>query len=242
VIGRTTWRPTKSSADDRPLQAREREPTRRCVAGPARAPAEEAVTRAWKRACRRDRGARRELPRFDHVIGAPCSCPQPGESWVRPRAPFRFHAVRDRELRTAIEADGERSVAGSQLSAIRASGGGNRSRGARARFTAFWAGPAATAWLAAMAPSDQVEALQRPDGIGSARRCAQPGSAVLRDVGALPRVNLGNAGITPTRHAEGLRAREAASRRSDVVVENSHRACSSVRLATTSWRGIRPTR
>ena len=33
-------------------------------------------------------------------------------------------------------------------------------------FTAFWAGPAATAWLAAMgAHVIKVEAVQRPDGI-----------------------------------------------------------------------------
>ena len=31
---------------------------------------------------------------------------QPGESWIRPRAPFRFHGVADRELAAPGEADG----------------------------------------------------------------------------------------------------------------------------------------
>ena len=47
---------------------------------------------------RDDRRQRRRAPRFDHVIERDVLVRQPGESWIRPRAPFRFHGVPDREL------------------------------------------------------------------------------------------------------------------------------------------------
>ena len=68
-------------------------------AGPARTP----PRRSWPRACEArvpativGNGA--ELPAFDHVIERDVFVPQPGEPWMRPRAPFRFHGVPDREL------------------------------------------------------------------------------------------------------------------------------------------------
>ena len=45
-----------------------------------------------------------ELPRFEHVIEREVLVRQPGESWIRPRAPFRFHGVPDRELVAPAEA------------------------------------------------------------------------------------------------------------------------------------------
>ena len=53
-----------------------------------------------------------ELPRFDHVIERDVLVRQPGETWLRPRAPFRFHGVPDRELVEPTEADASRGVAG----------------------------------------------------------------------------------------------------------------------------------
>ena len=56
-------------------------------------------------------------------------------------------------------------------------------------FTAFWAGPFATAWLAALgADVIKVEAVQRPDGIRfSAAVRPRDDRTVLREVGAVPR-------------------------------------------------------
>ena len=39
-----------------------------------------------------------ELPRFDHLVEREVFVAQPGASWIRPRAPFRFHGVPDRPL------------------------------------------------------------------------------------------------------------------------------------------------
>ena len=40
-----------------------------------------------------------ELPRFEQLVARDVFVPQPGETWIRPRAPFRFHGVPDRALR-----------------------------------------------------------------------------------------------------------------------------------------------
>src|SRR4051794_39689284 len=40
-----------------------------------------------------------ELPRNEQLAARGVFVRQPGESWIRPRAPFRFHGVPDRELR-----------------------------------------------------------------------------------------------------------------------------------------------
>ena len=39
-----------------------------------------------------------ELPRFEQLVARDVFVQQPGEAWVRPRAPFRFHGVPDRAL------------------------------------------------------------------------------------------------------------------------------------------------
>ena len=39
-----------------------------------------------------------ELPRNEQLAARDVFVRQPGESWIRPRAPFRFHGVADREL------------------------------------------------------------------------------------------------------------------------------------------------
>ena len=39
-----------------------------------------------------------ELPRFEQLVARDVFVPQPDETWIRPRAPFRFHGVPDRAL------------------------------------------------------------------------------------------------------------------------------------------------
>ncbi len=45
-----------------------------------------------------------ELPRFEQLAARDVFVRQPGEDWIRPRAPFRFHGVADRELVAVDEA------------------------------------------------------------------------------------------------------------------------------------------
>jgi crotonobetainyl-CoA:carnitine CoA-transferase CaiB-like acyl-CoA transferase len=164
-----------------------------------------------------------ELPRFDHVIEREVLVRQPGESWVRPRAPIRFHGVPDRELRAPAEAGpdpwtatergvapgavGERPLAGVKI----------------LDFTAFWAGPAATAWLAAMgADVIKVEAAQRPDGIRFSAMVRPGQDPQFYEMSALfHAVNLGKRGITlDLGQPDGLALAKQLVARCDVVVEN----------------------
>ena len=165
-----------------------------------------------------------ELPRFDHVIARDVLVRQPGEDWVRPRAPFRFHGVADRELappggrvdatpwpvRTRspdAEAVGDRPLAGVKV----------------LDFTAFWAGPAATAWLCAMgADVIKVEAVQRPDGIRFSAAVRPRDDPQFYEKSALFHAsNLGKRGITlDLGHPDGLDIAKRLVERCDVVVEN----------------------
>lgn len=165
-----------------------------------------------------------ELPRFDHVIERDVLVRQPGETWIRPRAPFRFHGVGDRELVSPAETDeaeawrrhprvahpdaiGERPLAGVKV----------------LDFTAFWAGPAATAWLAAMgADVIKVEAVQRPDGIRFSAAVRPSQNPMFYEMSALFHAsNLGKRGITlDLGQPEGLELARRLVGRSDVVVEN----------------------
>src|SRR4051794_4377740 len=112
-----------------------------------------------------------ELPQFDHLQARQVFVPQPGEAWIRPRAPFRFHAVADRALaapRPAIDAVDAWPVQPRARASDASDAPGERPlAGVKVLdFTAFWAGPFATAWLCAMgAEVIKVEAAQRPDGI-----------------------------------------------------------------------------
>ena len=79
----------------------------------------------------------------------------PGATFVRPRAPFRFHGITDRPLEPAPAAAADRAPAWSPRIADPAAAAdaiGDRPLvGVRVLdFTAFWSGPFATAWLAAM--------------------------------------------------------------------------------------------
>ena len=158
---------------------------------------------------RRDRGRvrRRRVSRSRSSATARCSrssstcatrdvfVAQPGESWVRPRAPFRFHGVADRALgprpREADRADGVVAVRPRREPRRRlAPSASVRSRAcASLDFTAFWAGPV----------RDRVargDGRRRDQGrVGAAARrhpvqrrgAPDAGPAVLREVGAVPR-------------------------------------------------------
>ena len=112
-------------------------------------------------------------------------------------------------------------------------------------FTAFWAGPAATAWLAAMgADVIKVEAVQRPDGIRFSAAVRPNQDPKFYEMSALFHAsNLGKRGITlDLGQPDGLDARPAArSRAADVVVENfTPRVLERFGLDYDAVRAVRP--
>ena len=163
-----------------------------------------------------------------------------------PRAPFRFHGVPDREL--AAPARGRPAPAWpARARAAEPGAVGERPLAGVTvlDFTAFWAGPAATAWLAAMgADVIKVEAVQRPDGIRfSAAVRPEPGPAVLREVGAVPRVEPRQARASRSISANptASSSRSGSSRACDVVVENfTPRVLEQFGLDYDVVRAIRP--
>jgi crotonobetainyl-CoA:carnitine CoA-transferase CaiB-like acyl-CoA transferase len=165
-----------------------------------------------------------ELPRFDHLQERQVFVRQPGREWLRPRAPFRFHALGDRPLAPPGPADapwGTRDRAGApDPGAV----GERPFAGLRVLdFTAFWAGPFATAWFAAMgAEVVKVEAVQRPDGIRfSAAVRPRDDPQFYEKSGLFHASNLDKRGITlDLGHPDGLAIARRLVERSDVVVEN----------------------
>ena len=165
-----------------------------------------------------------ELPQFDHVIARDVLVRQPGEAWIRPRAPFRFHGVADRELVAPGEADRARAWPARARVATPDAMGERPLAGVKVLdFTAFWAGPAATAWLCAMgADVVKVEAVQRPDGIRFSAAVRPSQDPKFYEMSALFHAsNLGKRGITlDLGQPEGLDLARQLIANADVVVEN----------------------
>ncbi|MGO9874144.1 MAG: CoA transferase [Acidimicrobiia bacterium] len=186
-----------------------------------------------------------ELPRFDHVIERDVLVRQPGEAWIRPRAPFRFHGVGDRELVSPAEAnDAHAWQAHTRIAHPDAPGERPLSGVKVLDFTAFWAGPAATAWLAAMgADVIKVEAVQRPDGIRFSAAVRPSQNPMFYEMSALFHAsNLGKRGITlDLGQSEGLELARRLVGRFDVVVENfTPRVLENFGLDYDAVRAVRP--
>lgn len=168
-----------------------------------------------------------ELPRNEQLAARNVFVQQPGESWIRPRAPFRFHGVADRELAppvpaaTADEWSGSGSAA---RSGVHPAPGARPLAGIRVLdFTAFWAGPFATAWLSSMgADVVKVEAVQRPDGIRFSAMVRPHDDPQFYEKSALFHAcNLGKRAITlDLGHPDGLALAQRLVERSDVIAEN----------------------
>ena len=111
-------------------------------------------------------------------------------------------------------------------------------------FTAFWAGPFATAWLAALgADVIKVEAVQRPDGIRfSAGVRPRDDPRFYEKSGLFHAVNLGKRGITlDLGHPDGLACAEQLIAHADVVVENfTPRVLEQFGLDYETVRALRP--
>jgi crotonobetainyl-CoA:carnitine CoA-transferase CaiB-like acyl-CoA transferase len=162
-----------------------------------------------------------ELPRNEQLVARNVFVKQPGASWIRPRAPFRFHAVADRPLApTAAAGD----PWGAPRERVQTGAGPRPLEGLRVLdFTAFWAGPHATAWLCAMgADVIKVEAVQRPDGIRFSAAVRPHEDPQFYEKSALFHFcNLGKRGITlDLSHPDGLALAKQLVERSDIVAEN----------------------
>jgi len=196
-------------------------------------------------------GTGETVPQFDHFVARGAFVQHPGASFMQPRPPYRLsdaalrplgpapklgeHACVWESLDTRPEETGatwaERSWrAGLETHPITPSSGpssGPRIEGPLAGlrvidFTAFWAGPFATHYLAAMgADVIKVESIQRPDGMRF-QSVRPPMDPQWWEWGALfQQVNLGKRGITLdlTRPA-GLALMKRLLTLSDIAVEN----------------------
>ena len=111
-------------------------------------------------------------------------------------------------------------------------------------FTAFWAGPVSTAWLAAMgADVIKVEAIQRPDGIRFSAALRPDQDPLFYEKSVLFHAsNLGKRGITlDLGHPDGLDIVKRLVARADVIVENfTPRVLEQFGLDYEVARAIRP--
>jgi crotonobetainyl-CoA:carnitine CoA-transferase CaiB-like acyl-CoA transferase len=191
------------------------------------------------------------LPTFPQMRERDAFVRQPGRDWIRPRAPFRFSAVTDRELTPAPHLD-EHSADRVWSSPTKDEevpsvvGGDDRPlAGLKVLdFTAFWSGPCATAWFVAMgADVVKVESIQRPDGIRfSASVRPSEDDRYYEMSGLFHAVNLGKKGITlDLGNPEGLAAAKRLIERCDIVAENfTPRVMDSFGLSYDEVRAIRP--
>ena len=188
------------------------------------------------------------LPQFEQLRVRDVFVAQPGAAFVRPRAPFRFHAIADRVLEPAPPAADPAAtpwIARAEGDRSSLPPGARPLEGLRVLdFTAFWSGPFATAWLAAMgADVVKVESVQRPDGIrfSAAVRPAQD-SQYFEKSALFHSANLSKRGITLDLSQE--EGRELARRliaECDVVTENfTPRVLDDFGLSYEAVRAIRP--
>jgi crotonobetainyl-CoA:carnitine CoA-transferase CaiB-like acyl-CoA transferase len=190
------------------------------------------------------------LPTFEQLRSRAVFVPQPGAAFVRPRAPFRFHGVADRVLEPAPEgADASTppwdARAGARAAASDAAAGARPLAGIRVLdFTAFWSGPFATAWLAAMgADVIKVESVQRPDGIRFSAAVRPSRDAAYFEKSALfHAANLSKRGITlDLSNSEGRELARRLIEGCDVVTENfTPRVLDDFGFSYDEVRAIRP--
>ncbi len=190
-----------------------------------------------------------ELPKVPQLVERDVYVEQPGRAWPRPRAPFRFHGVPDRELSPAPATPGCETSAPEwehkPHNPARGGGGTLPFAGIRILdFTAFWAGPVATAWFAALgADVIKVESVQRPDGIRftAAVRPAQHAQFYEQSY-VFAAMNLNKRGITlDLSQPEGVEIARRLVERCDVVAENfTPRVLDGFGLGYDALRAINP--
>ncbi len=198
-------------------------------------------------------GNGRLLLEWEHLRGREVYVPQPGRDHLRPRAPFRMHGVADRVMAPAPGMHEHESAepwprrSGAPQAGRRAEGpaiGPRPFEGLKVLdLTAFWAGPFATAWLAAMgADVIKVESVQRPDGMRLAGSTRHGKPEALECSPLFHASNLNKRGITlDLSRPEGVELFEALVARCDVVCENfTPRVVDEWGLGYDTLRALRP--
>jgi crotonobetainyl-CoA:carnitine CoA-transferase CaiB-like acyl-CoA transferase len=188
------------------------------------------------------------LPTFVQLAERHAFERQPGSSFVRPRAPFRFSAIADRLMTPAPRLDEHRNdpvPAPRPVGGIEGAVGKRPFAGIRVLdFTAFWSGPFATAWWSAMgADVIKVESVQRPDGIRfSAAVRPKDEPRFFEMAGLFHATNLGKRDITlDLGQPEGLALAKQLIGRADIVCENfTPRVMDGFGLDYDAMRAIRP--
>lgn len=169
------------------------------------------------------------LPTFEQLRDRDVFVAQPSADFVRPRAPWRFHGLADRAM-TPAPGVGEHDADAPWQAANAAPAGPNGAANSRPLagirvldFTAFWSGPFATAWLAALgAEVIKVESVQRPDGIRFSATVRPHQEPRYYEMSALfHAVNLDKRGITlDLTRPEGVELARRLVAEVDVVCEN----------------------
>ena len=176
-------------------------------------------------------GTPETIAHFDHFVERGTFVQHPGADFVQPRPPYRLSAAPLRAFSPAPRL-GAHAAAWNPRPSTPPSDAAGGARGGAAQkplaglrvidFTAFWAGPFVTQYLAAMgADVIKIESIQRPDGMRF-QRVRPPTTAQWWEWSALfQTVNLGKRGITVdlTRPA-GVHLAQQLIGVSDVVVEN----------------------
>lgn len=175
------------------------------------------------------------LPEFEQPKARGGFVMQPGETWIRPRAPFRFSAVADRSMTAPISAPAKPDFGTVALSAgVREGSASVPKSGQRmgerpfeglrvVDFTAFWSGPYSTAWLGSMgADVIKIESVQRPDGLRFNATIRPKDEPRFYEMSALwHSTNLGKRGITlDLGNPDGLALAKRLIETADVVTEN----------------------
>ncbi|MGZ4713422.1 MAG: CoA transferase [Acidimicrobiia bacterium] len=164
------------------------------------------------------------LPEFDQPKARGTFVPQPGEPWIRPRAPFRLSAFADRALEPPRPAPAPVAPPSDARAAVPAAVGERPFAGLRVvDFTAFWSGPFSTAWLCSMgADVIKVESVQRPDGLRFNATIRPKENPRFYEMSALwHSTNLGKRGITlDLGSSDGLALAKRLIETADVVAEN----------------------
>jgi crotonobetainyl-CoA:carnitine CoA-transferase CaiB-like acyl-CoA transferase len=174
-------------------------------------------------------GTGETIPHFDHFVTRGAFVPHPGASFVQPRPPYRLSAATLRPL-SAAPTLGEHpcnwQTRPAETRTVTPHASLPEARplaGLRViDFTAFWAGPFVTQYLAAMgADVIKVESIQRPDGMRF-QSVRPPTSARWWEWGALYHmINLGKRGITlDLSRPAGVGLAKQLLARADVAVEN----------------------
>ncbi len=197
-------------------------------------------------------GSGEELPHFEQMVARHSIVAQPDASFTRPRAPFRISSVPDRVMTPAPrlgEGDGDAALTPEsrerRAAAWTDAPGELPLAGVRVvDFTAFYSGPFATSWLAAMgADVVKIEAVQRPDGIRlNAAVRPHDDAHFYEKSGLFHAINLNKRDVTLDLNApEGLALARRLIATADVVAENfTPRVMDGFGLGYDQVRAIKP--